>query len=100
MIAQAQAAGAKVILLTPTPDTRAKFPDPADRLALHAAQVRELAAAHRTALVDSFAIFQAEVQRGTPLADLMSHVNHPNARGHALVAAALAEWFPASPVKR
>jgi acyl-CoA thioesterase I len=96
MIDQAQAAGAKVILLTPTPDTRVKSDGPDDPLRQHAAQVRELAAAHRTGLVDSLARFDAEVARGTPLAELMSHVNHPNARGHALVAAAVAEWFPAT----
>jgi lysophospholipase L1-like esterase len=100
MIEKAQAAGAKVILLTPTPDTRVKLDGPADPLRQHAAQVRELAATHHTALVDSLARFDAEVQRGTPLAELMSHVNHPNARGHALVAAAVAEWFPAPPTNR
>ena len=99
MIEKAQAAGAKVILLTPTPDTRVKLDGPADALRQHAAQVRELAATHRTALVDSIALFDAEVARGTPLVELMSHVNHPNARGHAIVAAAVAEWFPATAKK-
>jgi lysophospholipase L1-like esterase len=100
MIEKAQAAGAKVILLTPTPDTRVKSDGPADVLRQHAAQVRQLAHDSRTGLVDSIALFDAEVARGTPLADLMSHVNHPNARGHALVAAAVAEWFPATPAQR
>ena len=99
MIEKAQAAGAKVILLTPTPDTRVKVDGPADPLRQHAAQVRQLAHDHRAALVDSLAVFDAEVKRGTRLEDLMSHVNHPNARGHALVAAALAEWFPAAAKK-
>jgi lysophospholipase L1-like esterase len=97
MIEKAQAAGAKVILLTPTPDTRVKSDGPPDALRRHAAQVRDLAREHRTGLVDSISLFDAEVARGTPLAELMSHVNHPNARGHALVAAAVAEWFPALP---
>jgi acyl-CoA thioesterase-1 len=96
MIEKAQAAGAKVILLTPTPDTRVKNDGPADALRQHAAQVRQLAHDFRTGLVDSIALFDAEVARGTPLAELMSHVNHPNARGHALVAAAAAEWLPAA----
>jgi hypothetical protein len=97
MIEQARAAGAKVILLTPTPDTRARLDDPADVLVQHAAQVRQLAAEYGTGLVDSLARFQAELARGTPLDDLLSQLNHPNARGHALVAAALAEWFPSPP---
>ncbi|MDP3073568.1 MAG: SGNH/GDSL hydrolase family protein [Opitutaceae bacterium] len=100
MIEKAQAAGAKVILLTPTPDMRVKLAGPADPLRQHAAQVRQLAHDHRTALVDSLACFDAEVQRGARPDDLMSQGNHPNARGHALVATALAEWFPATPANR
>lgn len=94
MIEQARAAGSKIILLTPTPDTRAKLDDPDDLLLQHAAQVRRLAADYGTGLVDSLARFQAELARGTPLAALLSQLNHPNAQGHALVAAGLAEWFP------
>jgi GH43 family beta-xylosidase/lysophospholipase L1-like esterase len=97
MIAQAQAAGAKVLLLTPTPDTRAKLDDPSDVLVQHAQQVRQLAAEFGTGLVDSLARFQAELARGTRLDDLLSQINHPNARGHQLVAAALQEWFPPTP---
>jgi acyl-CoA thioesterase-1 len=97
MIEKAQVAGAKVILLTPTGDTRAKMNDPADPLNHHAAQIRLLARDYGAGLVDSLELFKAEVARGTPLADLMSQVNHPNARGHQLVATALLSWFPFTP---
>jgi acyl-CoA thioesterase-1 len=97
MITKAQAAGAKVILLTPTPDQRNNFLDETDALHQHADQVRALARRHGVALVDALARFTAEVKAGTRLEDLMSQVNHPNARGHQLVADALAAWFPASP---
>lgn len=97
MIEKSRAAGAQVILLTPTPDMRITFADETDTLHQHAAQVRRLAAEYGTGLVDSLARFEAEVKAGTPLADLMSQVNHPNTRGHQLVADALAAWFPASP---
>ena len=96
MIEKARAAGAQVMLLTPTPDMRIPFGVETDTLHQHAAQVRQLAAEYGTGLVDSLARFEAEVNGGTPLADLMSQVNHPNARGHQLVADALAAWFPAS----
>ena len=96
MITQAQAAGAKVILLTPTPDTRSKLDDPADPLHQHATQVRALAHEFGTGLVDSLELFLTETRQGTPLEQLMSQINHPNARGHQLVATALAKWFPAS----
>ena len=71
----------------------AKLDDPNDPLNQHAAQIRQLAADHRVGLVDSLAAFKAEMARGTPLAELMSQGNHPNARGHELVARELVRWF-------
>ncbi|MFM7242118.1 MAG: SGNH/GDSL hydrolase family protein [Opitutia bacterium] len=93
MIVAAKAAGIQVILLTPTPDQSAKLDDPKDPLNLHAEQVRALAKEHGVLLVDSLALFKSKVAAGTPLKDLMSQVNHPNAAGHALVAAALLDLF-------
>jgi lysophospholipase L1-like esterase len=93
MIGQAQAAGANVILLTPTPDQAAKLDDPNDPLNQHAEQIRQLAADQRVGLVDSLAAFEAELARSTPLAELMSQGNHPNARGHELVGRELVRWF-------
>jgi lysophospholipase L1-like esterase len=91
MITNATARGIRVVLLTPTPDVAAKPDDPADPLNKHAAQVRELARAHGVALVDSLELFRVETSRGVPLADLMSQGNHPNRRGHELVAVELAK---------
>lgn len=93
MIQKSQAAGAKVILLTPTPDQSSKLDDANDPLNQHATQIRKLAEEYNIALVDSLGAFRAEMARGTALTDLMSQVNHPNARGHELVGAALLEWF-------
>ena len=67
MIEKAQAAGAKVILLTPTPDQSAKLEDPHDPLNQHAEQIRKLAAQYHVGLVDSLAAFKAELGRGTAL---------------------------------
>ena len=61
---------------------------------LHAAQIRQLAADHGVVLVDSLAAFVRETEKGTPLSDLMSQSNHPNARGHAIVATELFICFP------
>lgn len=94
MIEKAAKAGASVILLTPTPDQGAKLDDPQDPLNLHAEQIRKLAAEHRVGLVDSLAAFKRETGNGVMLTDLMSQPNHPNARGHSLIAAELFRWFP------
>jgi acyl-CoA thioesterase-1 len=94
MIAQATASGIPLLLLTPTPDQQAHLDDPSDPLNQHAAQIRALAAHYHLGLVDSLAAFKQEMATGVKLADLMSQVNHPNQRGHELVAKALLTWFP------
>jgi acyl-CoA thioesterase-1 len=97
MIAQAKSAGVKVILLTPTPDIRANLGDPNDPLNQHAQQIRTLARSNGIALVDSLASFEKCVRDGKPLEGLMSQSNHPNRKGHEVVAAELLQWFPAPP---
>ncbi len=94
MIREAQEAGVKVILFTPTPDQSAKLDDPNDPLNQHAEQIRGLAAEFHTGLVDSLLAFKNELKLGTPLQDLMAQGNHPNARGHELVGRELIKWFP------
>jgi len=94
MIQQAQAANVKVILLTPTADTKASIADPADPLSQHAQQVRELAAQHSVGLADSYKAFQEyHDANGEPLIAVMSQSNHPNRAGHELVARELSKWF-------
>lgn len=94
MIKMALAQNVKVILLTPTPAKRAHLNDPNDPLNQHARQVRQLAAEYHVGLVDSLKLFEAQIQDGTPLKDLMTSGVHPNARGQKIVATALLNWFP------
>jgi len=94
MIRQAKLSNVKVILLTPTGDLSAKMDDPNDPLTKQAAAIRLLAREEAVGLVDSFDLFQKELAKGTPLVSLMAQINHPNRRGHELVAAGLLEWFP------
>jgi lysophospholipase L1-like esterase len=94
MVEQAKRSGAKVILLTPTGDLTAKMDDPNDPLTKQAVAIRQLARAEEVGLVDSFDLLQKELTKGTPLTALMAQVNHPNRKGHELVAAGLLEWFP------
>ena len=96
MIEMSLARHIKVILLTPTPDLTAHLDDPNDPLNRHAEQIRRIAAEYHIGLVDSLALFEAKVRAGTPLKDLMAQSNHPNRRGHEIVAAGLLNWFPES----
>ena len=94
MIFSAKQQGTKVILLTPTGDQRSDLFDPDDPLNRHAEQIRSLARKHEVALVDSLKSFKGYIQSGGALKDLMSQVNHPNRKGHELVANHLLRWFP------
>jgi len=82
-----------VILLTPTGDTRSDMQDSDDPLNQHARQIRQLAAEYKVGLADSLAAYQAHVDQGGKLEDLMSSVNHPSRQGHELVAEAILGWF-------
>jgi lysophospholipase L1-like esterase len=93
MIEKALAKKVPVILLTPTWDLSAKPLDSNDPLCKHAEQIKKLASKYGVGLVDSLAQFQKAATDGVKVDDLMSQVNHPNAKGHALVAAELLKWF-------
>ena len=98
MIEQALARGVRVILLTPTHDLltqRTGEAHWAEERPLHASLVRHLAAEYGVGLADSDAAFTRYLQSGGHILDLLSHINHPNATGHQLVARELLRWFPA-----
>ncbi|MCE3199689.1 SGNH/GDSL hydrolase family protein [Paenibacillus sonchi] len=84
----------KVILLTPTWDRSYGTGDESWlSLQQHTEQIRHLAQEYKVGLCDSFAAYQSYVDAGGILEDLLSYVNHPNARGHALVAGELAKFL-------
>ncbi len=95
MIEMAQAHAVKVILLTPTADLSARLENPDDPLLQHAEQIRRLAREYQVGLVDSLVQFQEVVRSGGKLSDFMAQGNHPNRKGHELVAHELLKWFPA-----
>ncbi len=84
----------KVLLLTPTAALSADLDNAGDPLNQQAAMIKALAKEQEVGLVDSLAEFQSYVKNGGKLADLMCHENHPNRKGHELVAKKLLEWFP------
>ncbi|MDG2166757.1 MAG: SGNH/GDSL hydrolase family protein [Opitutales bacterium] len=94
MIEQAQEKDIPIILLTPTIDSRSNLQDPKDPLNQQAEQVRNLAAEYGVGLVDSLKSFKAYVKSDGPMEDLLSQINHPNRKGHAIVANGIMEWFP------
>ncbi|MDR3229364.1 MAG: FAD-dependent oxidoreductase [Puniceicoccales bacterium] len=93
MIEHALALKIKVILLTPTPDQSTNVLDANSPLEQHARQIRALAAQYGVGLADSYAAFGEIAKRGESIKPYMSQINHPNARGHSIVADLLAAWL-------
>lgn len=93
MIEQALKYGCKLILLTPTPDLSEDILNDEAPLAGYALLIRSLAAEYKVGLVDSYIIFKKMKQNGSNLADYMAQNNHPNERGHQVVANEISKWF-------
>lgn len=86
MIRAAKEAGVPVVLITPTGDANSDMANPSDVLSQRAALIRKLADAEKVILADVSAAWVAKLAEGTPQAELLSQVNHPNLRGHQLAA--------------
>ena len=56
--------------------------------------IRELAEEYGTGLADAEAVFEDLFAHGHRRSEYAASVNHPNRRGHEIVADCLAEWFP------
>lgn len=93
MIEEALKKGTKVILITPSPDQRHSLTDPEDILAKHAEQIRQLAVKYHVGLADPYAEFQKIAKQEGSVAPYMSHINHPNEKGHDIIAKQLLAWF-------
>lgn len=93
MIEAALSKGVKVILLTPTPDLSEDIRSDQAPLQAYAQMIRRLAAEYHVGLADSYAVFRAKAEAGEKMASYMAQVNHPDARGHAIVAEEILRWF-------
>ena len=94
MIEKAVSRDIKVILITPSWDNSYYGQDENWRkIEAHAAQVRMLAEKYEIGLADAFMKFKDYVNSGSGLVALMSHVNHPSATGHGLIAEEIAKFF-------
>lgn len=93
MIGSALENDIKVILLTPSPNMRLELSDPSNELNQHRKQIMRLANDHHIGLVDSYQLFLAKSQAGGSVENLMSQSNHPNAKGHRLIADEILRYF-------
>jgi hypothetical protein len=93
MIKAALKKNIKVILLTATPDQRVDILNSESDLQKHCNQIIELSKEYQTGLVDNYGRFQQLVSSGAKVVDYMSQVNHPNEKGHQLVADGIMKYF-------
>lgn len=93
MIKKALKKNIKVILFTPSPDQGVNILDPNNELEQHALQVKDLADKFDIGLIDSYEIFRQKVISGDSISDYMSQVNHPNKKGHLLIAERIFDYF-------
>lgn len=83
----------KVILLTPSADEQVNLLQPGNQLELFADQIRGLAKEYGIGLADSYTRFkQIEIQNGNVHA-YMAQSNHPNRKGHELIAEEILKYF-------
>lgn len=86
MIEEAQQANVPVVLLTPTPDSNENILDPNTALAKHSESIRSLGKEYGIPVVDSYATFKQLVSGGANVDKFLSQRNHPNRKGHQVVA--------------
>ena len=83
----------KVILLTPSPDLKVDITVPGNILEQHANQVIALAKKYQVGVADSYAAFVQIAKAGGDLHRYMAQYNHPNGKGHAVIAEEIMKWF-------
>ncbi len=93
MIQKAKEQHIKVILLTPSPDQSVDYSDQNNELKKHTNQIIWLASENQLGLVDSYKAFEFLYAENKELKKYMSQVNHPNEKGHELIANEIFKWF-------
>lgn len=93
MIESALEYGCKVILLTPTPDTTENIQNDNALLTQYSDLIRKLAGKYNVGLVDSYQAFKELSLANRDINEYMSQNNHPNGKGHQLVADEIMIYF-------
>jgi len=93
MIEKALAKNSKVILLTPSPNLKVDINDSNDALYQHAEQIIMLAKKYNIGLADSYGAFRNLKNKTGSLDKYMAQFNHPNKKGHEVIANEIIKWF-------
>ena len=93
MIEAALKQGIRIVLLTPSPHQNYNILDPKNAYEPFKDEVTDLAKQYHIGLSDSYSLFKEKINAGQNVKDLMSQVNHPNEKGHQIIADGILEWF-------
>src|SRR5690606_38090679 len=93
MVVAALEQGIKVVLLTPSPDLTVDLLKHGNTLELYRDQLAALSRKYNIALVDSYQVFKLLKAEGQELKVYMAQSNHPNEKGHQLIADEIMRWF-------
>jgi len=93
MIRKALKKHIKIILMTPSPDLTVDILKQDNILSQFSQQLIQLAAKYKIGLADSYAAFYEQARNGKQLRDYMAQSNHPNGKGHRLIAERIMKWF-------
>lgn len=93
MIKKAKENKVLVILLTPSPDLRVDITKKDNELEVFSNLLTDLASTWQIGLVDSYRLFKEIAMGKGNINDYMSQVNHPNEKGHALIADEILNYF-------
>lgn len=97
MIEASLKAGAKVILMTPSPDCGQLYYNPGElrtQLFDIVRMIRSLADEYEVGLADVAAAFERLMAAGHVPADYLTNYVHPNRAAHKVIAQLLMRWFP------
>jgi hypothetical protein len=67
--------------------------EPNTILEKHTLQIKALSEKYGLGLVDSYSLFRQKVVDGESIVNYMSQVNHPNEKGHGLIAEGIMRYF-------
>jgi len=93
MIRMALKKNIKVVLLTPSPDLTVDILKPGNVLEQHSNQLIKLAEKYKIGLVDSQGAFRNLAKSGEDLKSYMAQSNHPEKKGHMVIANEILKWF-------
>lgn len=93
MIKMALKRNIKIILLTPSPDMQVDLTQKDNELELFSTMLTGLAENYQIGLADCYNEFKSLAIKGNNLGDYMSQVNHPNEKGHQVIANTIMEYF-------